>query len=449
MKLEKLPFSPHPNPKLQFSWNCFQLGMLITPIIPSVGAISIVIAAFITWIKKYRTIIRRPLNWGFAALSILLIITVGFSNDKLAAFLGIFNFLPFFIFFAGLGVLIQTPAQLRQMAWITVLGSLPIVIIGFGQFFFSWGTPQGEPTFLGWTIVPGGEPAGRMSSLFMHANILAGYLMIVFILNLGLWLEAYRLRSRGANQFKIFNLFPPTSTLPFLTLTVIANFVALILTNSRNAWAIAIFACFAFAVYQGWRILVGSVTAIVSSVMLAAFAPKPIAEVFRRVVPAFFWARLNDEMYPNRPVASLRKTQWQFAWNMAQQRPWTGWGMRNFSSMYEAQMHFPLNHPHNFFLMLGAETGFPAVILFCSLLAWILIAGIQLLQKSKDMNQEDKLIFFSYLLVLMSWVLFNLVDVSLFDVRLNVFSWLVFAAICGVIYGYKQENKYVGMSKDN
>jgi O-antigen ligase len=454
----------HPNPNLQFPWNLAQLGLFIFPLSPFLGAVTLGLASLKTWLRQHRTIIQRPLNWGFALLGVLLIISCAFAENKTEAFLGLFNFLPFFLFFAGFSALIQTPGQLRQLTWNLVISSIPVVIIGFGQLFFGW-TSKLEILWivLEINILPQGDPPGRMASIFMHANTLAAYLVIVFILGLGLWLESYQqLRARrhfagGTLQFYFISPsssssssssspHPPLSPfplLPFLLLTVvlIANFAALILTNSRNAWAIAIGACFAYAVYQGWRILIAFVSGVVASVMLAAFAPQAIAVIFRKVVPAFFWARLNDQMYPDRPTALMRKTQWQFAAGLAQQRPWTGWGLRNFTALYKAQSQIRLGHPHNLFLMLSAETGLPSTLLFCGLLGWILFAGVQVLRRSKDIDQEDKLILFSYLLVLVGWVLFNTADVTLFDFRLNTLAWLLFSTVCGVVYRYNQHSK--------
>jgi O-antigen ligase len=422
----------------QSSWNYSLWGLLIFPLSPLLGAVTLGFVSLITWLKQYRKISRRPLNWGFALLSVLLIISAGFADDKTAAFLGLFNLLPFFLFFAAHSALIQTFTQLRQMAWILVIGSMPVIIIGLGQLFLGWSLKlEILWVVLAWTIRPGGNPPGRIASLFLHANTFAAYLTIVFILALGLWLEQWRL-GIGKNSIP-----SPHSPIPFLFLTVavITNFIALIFTNSRNGWAIAIFACLAYALYQGWRILVGGVAAIVSSVLLAAFAPSPVAQFFRQYVPAFFWARLNDDMYPDRPVALMRKTQWEFAWYLAQEHPWTGWGLRSFSGLYKAKMQIPLGHPHNLFLMLSAETGFPSALLFCGLVAWILITGIQLLRKSKYINTADRFIFFSYLLAFVGWVLMNTVDVTLFDFRLNVFSWLILAAICGVVHRYNQHHR--------
>ena len=414
----------------QSSWNYSLLALLIFPLSPLVGAVTIGFVSLITWVRQYRKISRRPLNWGFALLSVLLIMTAGFAQNKTEAFLGLFNLLPFFLVFAAHSTLIHTFAQLRQMAWVLVIGSMPVVIIGLGQLFLGWSLKfQFLWIVLDWTIAPGGNPPGRIASLFLHANTFAAYLVIVFILGLGLWLENYhQLRVKSQKSFL---------PLLFLTVAVMTNFIALIFTNSRNGWAIAIFACLAYALYQGWRILVGGVASISASVLLAAFAPLPVAQFFRQYIPAFFWARLNDDMYPNRPVALMRKTQWEFAWSLTQQHPWTGWGLRSFSGLYKAQMQIPLGHPHNLFLMLSAETGFPSTFLFCALLSWILITSIQLLRKSKYLNTEDRLIFFSYLLAFVGWILFNTVDVTLFDFRLNTLSWLILAAICGVVHRYK------------
>lgn len=432
----------------QSSLNYSLWALLIFPLSPLIGAVTISLVSLITLVQQYPKISRRPLNWGFALLSVLLIVTVGFAQDKTAAFLGLFNLLPFFIVFAGHSALIQTFAQLRQMAWIVVIGSMPVAIMGLGQLFLGWSLNlEILWIVLNWTMPPGGNPPGRIASLFFHANTFAAYLTIVFILGLGLWLEQWRLRKveplkgiRG-NGYRRLSIGKNSVPFVFLTVAVITNFITLIFTNSRNGWAIAIFACLAYALYQGWRILVGSVVAIISSVLLAAFAPSSVAQIFRLVVPAFFWARLNDDMYPDRPVALMRKTQWEFAWSLAQQHPWTGWGLRSFSALYRAKMQIPLGHPHNLFLMLSAETGFPSTFLFCGLLAWILITGVQLLQKSKYLNTGDRLIFFSYLLAFVGWILLNTVDVTVFDLRLNALSWLILAAISGIVHRYHEKDR--------
>jgi len=483
----------HQDPRLQVPWNFAQVGMLIFPLIPILGALGLFLGLAGTCKQKFRQISRRPLNRGFAILSALLVITAVFANNRSEAFLGLYNFLPFFILFAAFSSLIQTSAQLRQLSWTIVISSIPVIILGLGQQFLGWsGIDQLQPVF-GWVLEPKGNPPGRMASVFMYANILACYLTIAFILALGLWMEeGRRQKAEGRRQKEIINelqitnsqLPIPNSQFPitafqlpipnyrflFLSCAVFGNALALIFTNSRNAWGLAVLAVLAFAFYAGYKKLLAAVLSVASTIFLSAFGPEPLRQYLRRIIPAFFWARLTDEMFPNRPTATLRKTQWEFAWSMTQQRPWTGWGLRNFTPLYQAQMQEWLGHPHSLILMLTAETGIPATLFLFGLVGWVLARGVLLLANwplfSADIKHEqiatqevvenalvinqkpiisskkqvicqevraaDRLIFFSYLLAFAACTLFNTVDVTLFDFRLNTTSWLLLAAICGV-----------------
>ena len=270
----------------------------------------------------------------------------------------------------------------------------------------------------------------------------------------------------------------PNAQFLFLSLAVLGNAVCLIFTNSRNAWGLTVLAILAFAFYAGYKKILAAVFSGVSVVFLSAFGPEPLRQLLRKIIPAFFWARLTDEMFPNRPTATLRTTQWEFAWSMAQQRPWTGWGLRNFTPLYQAQMQQWLGHPHSLMLMLTAETGFPTTLLLFGLVGWILAKGVLLLvnwpvspadfteekiatdevaentlslnQSSilattnqvvcQDVGNADRLIFFSYLLSFAACTLFNTVDVTLFDFRVNTTSWVLLAAIWGVCDRQSENN---------
>ena len=442
------------NKRLQLSWSYAQLGLLLFPLTPLLGILGLLIATVRTWRQQYDKIIHRPLNWVLAILSAWLIIASSFAFHPLDAVLGLFNFLPFFGFFAAFSALIQTPAQLRRLANILILTSVPVVILGFGQIYWGWASPKEWQVlaWLGCALAPLGNPPGRMASVFGYTNILAGYLVITFILALGLWIGSFQgVRGQGgqggqggqAEISTITSLSPPSPLSIYnpysllLGVVVIANLAALILTNSRNAWAIAVGAGIAFAIYQGWRWLVAGVSAIALSILTAAFGPAPIQQWLRQIVPSYFWQRLTDQLYPNRPEETLRITQWQFAWELTQQRPWTGWGLRNFSSLYQSKMHVWLGHPHNLFLMLSAEIGIPATLIFCGCVAWVLYRGIQTLLCSDVLiTCKERLIFFSYLVAFFACIIFNTVDVTIFDFRLNTLTWLLLAAIYGVIYSH-------------
>jgi O-antigen ligase len=453
-------YQPHPDPNLQTLWDATQLGVVVMPFSPLLGGIGISLIALILLKQRFKPISRRLVNWALAAVAIGMVISAVLAHAKADAFLGLTNFLPLFIVFAALSELIQTPAQLRRLVWILVWGSVPVVVIGFGQLYWGWG---GHVQVLGslvdWVIQPTGNPPGRMASIFVFANVLASYLVVTFTLCLGLFVEQVKMGWRHRKS----------ASLALILLLILAgNAIALILTNSRNAWGIEVFAFLAFSVYLGWYWLLAIVTAVATVILGAAFTPSPLREGLRKIVPAYFWARLTDQLVPNRPIADMRQTQWHFAWSLVEQRPWTGWGLRNFSLLYQEAMHFFIGHPHNLPLMLAAEVGLPTTLIFISTVGWVVFQGSQLLIDSArrrelsintgelvpgptpDLHWQKQaffrgeiashhLILFTYLITFVSCTLFSLLDVTLFDIRINLLGWLLLAGICGLVYHSKRE----------
>jgi O-antigen ligase len=304
--------------------------------------------------------------------------------------------------------------KLEELAFCLVIPSPIISILGIGQLFLNWHSPS---LLLGWELIAKGNPEGRMSSLFMYANILAIYLLIILSISLGLALKNYY--NYRKNKLIFIGLF----------IKIIINSIALILTNSRNAWVIALIIFLAYTIYLRLYSLLAIFTAFTTIILGASFAPAPISNPLRNIVPEYFWARLSDQMYPDRPLETLRITQWRFSWDLTIKHPFTGWGLRNFSHLYEQKMNIWLGHPHNIFLMLSAETGVILTLYFCGLIGYILARAIILL---KQIKSEARLTLFSYLLAFSSCVLFNLFDVSIFDLRINTLTWLLLAAIYGI-----------------
>lgn len=406
-----------------WTWFCFSVSVFFLPLFPAIGALGLIVVLVRVWLNNYGKMITNHLNQGLAVLASFLIISSALAEHSQEAWLGLANFLPFFALFIALRYLITELVQLRQLSWLLILPSLPIVILGWGQMFAEWDTPTFIESILGWQLVPLGVPTGRMSSVFIYTNFLGIYLAIAFTLTLGLWLETWQVWQRKSTKLQI-------QTLLLLTLILIVDVSGLVLTSSRNAWGLAIFGFMAYAVYMGWRWLVWAVIGAATAILWASFVPNLGGTQLRQVVPAFIWARLSDQMY-ERPVETLRITQWQFCWNLIKERPLFGWGLRNFTPLYEAKMNYWFGHPHNFFLMLSAETGIIAAMLLIAVVAFIMIQAVKFFS---DLSGKDfQLIFFSYLLAFSCYIIFNLTDVTIFDLRVNTFAWILLAAISGVV----------------
>jgi O-antigen ligase len=409
-------------------WELTLAGVAIFPILPIFGGVALLVAAWQTWQrKKFPWRSQSPLVWGLGILTLWLLASSLFAEHAKDAWLGIANFLPFFLIFLFFSHIIAHPFQLRQLAWRLVLPSFAVVFLGAGQLAAGWETPSFLRNLTVDQIYPYGQPEGRMSSLFMYANTLAAYLLVLFILSLGLALDTYIRNQQSKTQ-------TPTWQLLGLGLVVVGNGLGLIFTNSRNAWGLAFGAIIVFAIYWGWRWLGAMFMAIATAISIAAWGPAGWRELGRRFVPAFIWLRLSDELYKDsRPLPTLRTSQWQFAWEKLWERPWFGWGLRNFTPLYEQKTGIWLGHPHNLYLMLGLETGFVGLGLFCLWVGAILGPAYRLCGQLGD----EALIFFTYLLAFTGCIFFNMLDVTVLDGKLNALNWMILGAIGGLVRSKK------------
>lgn len=399
---------------------------------PAMGAVGLFVLSSRIWLLNYRQMIASRLNQAIGVLIILFMISCNFAEFPSEAWLGLANFVPFFWLFMALQEVIHKPANLKQLSWMLILPSLPIVALGLAQLYLNLGTPSVVKSILGWELVPQGVPAGRMSSVFIYTNFLAIYLAIAFTLALGLWLDTwYAVRRK-------FNL-KQNQILLILTVILLADVVGLILTSSRNAWGIAVISFMAYAAFLGWRWLILGVTGAATAIFWASFAPDLGGIYLRKFVPAFIWTRLSDQLY-DRPIETLRITQWKFCWDLIKERPISGWGLRNFSPLYEAKTNYWFGHPHNLYLMLGAETGIISTLLLILIFGLVMYQGtFWLINSSPD---SPKLIYFSYLVVFACCTLFNLLDVTIFDLRVNTIIWIILAAIGGIAVNNKQPTQF-------
>jgi O-antigen ligase len=429
----------HPNPRLQRAWNFARIGFLIFPAIPAVGVFPIFIGLVLTWKNATAVILAHRVNWWLALLGVWSIGVSLFGVEPGDALLGLANLLPHFGFFAAYSVLIQTTDQLRQLAWILLLSAIPVMLLGFAELWLHWG---GELEIGGTPIQilglhNGGNPLGRMASLFGYATGLAEYLQMVFVLALGLWVDTWEhgdLNGSGAVARSQRMAMWKSPKLIYLTSFLVVCGTALMLTSSRAAWGGAIASLFIFALYQAWYWWLGSVAAAMAIVFSSAYAPSPIKEPLRAIVPRYIWARITDEMYPDRPEALTRVSQFKFAWKLIQERPLTGWGLQSFGKLYQAQSHTWVPQPHNVILMLSSSLGLAATMGLVTIVGWIVARGTILFLDFPIEWRQSRTIFFTFLIAFGGFIMFNMTDVTLPDLRLNALAWLLLASICGLYY---------------
>ena len=192
LSLTKSPLiQRHSDPSLNLAWATAQVGLFVFFLWPAPGGVLLGFSLLATWWRHLGRIVRQPMMWGWLSLGLWLALTCITAYRPVDAWLGLANFLPFFIFFATYSRLLQTAAQLRHLAWILAAGGVVVVALGLGQLV-GLSTSETMTQILGWRLHAGGNPVTRAASVFMYANILAAYLLVLISLCVGLLIDERR-----------------------------------------------------------------------------------------------------------------------------------------------------------------------------------------------------------------------------------------------------------------
>jgi O-antigen ligase len=404
--------SPDPLPSQPRGWLLAAAALIPVNLAPSL------LLALVGTIQGYTRcggrILRDPL-FGLAALLSLAAVGVAFlGEDWRLSLPGMFNYWPFLLMLPAFADALASrgsgtescPVGRRRLAQVLVLGSGLMLLLGWGEVLWGW---QGH-FFLGpvWiTGVAGGE---RPAAAFTSPNILAIYLVIHLCLAAGLWLDrADRDWPQAVGLGAVLGL----------------GSLLLLLTASRNGWGAGGLALvIGLALRRCWwgiGILVG--------IGLAGLAAAWDWPGWRAVVPRLIWSRLADTFDPQALYFSStanRLDAWQFALQMVQERPLTGWGWQSFAALYNAQDPPELlGHCHNLYLHLAAEGGIPLLLGHLILWGWILARGWQAWRRS----QESVLL--GMLLALTAFFASGLLDVVMLDGRIHLLVTLLLGAVWG------------------
>ena len=408
-----------------FGWRCFQIGLFCLPSSAFVSYLFLLFALVKGSFSRRDLFWREYWNYPLLLISFLMFLSCVRSQTGWLAWLGLVNWLPFFWCFWGLQPYLLTSERRRASASCLVLGSLPVLITGFGQLWLGWEGPwELFDGLIIWFVAPGGEPLGRLSGLFDYANITAAWLSAVWPFCLASVLHPF--------------IFGRNRLMPCFLL--IAFVLAMILTDSRNAWGSILLGLplvFGFSSWS-WLIPLMLITLLPVLIAITPGFDFGIQQLARGIVPDSIWMRLNDMQFVDtRPLEATRIGQWKIAINLIFEKPLLGWGAAAFSIIYPLRTGLSHGHSHNLPLELAISHGILVSLLINIFVFTLLITSAHKKIFNNLNSRQNCIVDRAWWTSVLILICFHATDIPLFDSRVNILGWILLIGLRCMIFNNK------------
>ena len=344
-----------------------------------------------------------------------------YNLDLSYSWIGLVNWIPLFWCFWSCRFYLKNEKNRKNAGIILISGSIPILVTGFGQFFFNWYGPMS--TFFGlitWYQRPLNFDLG-LSGLFNNANYAGAWLNIIWPFCLSSALKKSSLQRKTIIYSVLLGIF-----------------VCTILTNSRSAWISLIIS---FPIFFGLNALKFIAPFLLSFYLLIAgsisqiFGEK-IQYILQTIIPKNIWQEFTGAGFGflNDPRIQI----WKNGISYIKDSPLFGSGANYFSNKYFYINNIWIAHSHNIPLEISISYGLPAAILISIVVFLITIKcfyKVIFLNKYKT-NFSEKAWVTSLIILSLS----QLIDIQYFDARISIGFWILLAGASNII-DEKQVNK--------
>lgn len=362
-------------------------------------------AGTVLWIGKMvilkRVLLKRtPFDVVVALLVLLSAVSVIVSPDKGFSFYNYYHLMGRYIIIYYLVINNLTSLQqLQRLVWAVLVSALLVAFYGFYQYIhgvdisaFQWVDGEQFP-----------DLKVRVFSTLQNPNLLAGFLVVVMSLAVGLGLH---MESRQG-KLLLFALFALLG-------------VCLVLTYSRGAWLSLV----AVTVVCGrlynrkvlWVFLLVPVIALVCH-----------DAVVERLVSIF---------NPTDTSSTLRLALWESTIAMILDNPLLGIGWGSYWMVYPDYDFFLNNpaarivHAHNMYLHIAAEIGIPGLLVFLGIIYCHTKKAIDILGKTR--NQQVAGLMLGVIAAVVGLAVNGFTDYIMFNIQMSMLFWLLNAVIISV-----------------
>jgi hypothetical protein len=404
-------------------------------------------------LKTYKNRIFLLLLACFFLITIVSVIKGGVNNLEIYHLAKLGEYLLIFTYII---LNIDTAVKLLYTMIILLFSSFFQAILGISQYFTQhsfnlkiFGEVDLSPQIQNVAkIVIDGETYIRAYGTLPHSNILGGFLftgliisfiiILLFILSLN-QCERNKQKMFPMKHLQTFSLFTKYPLFIIFVLISAILFLSLILTFSRSAWLVLIFAVIILVIILKGLLLRFTTLGykiILPISLLPTFVIISIIALFPQIK-----AKTNQfDQYGDAAIAG-RVIYNKIAVKMVQKSPFFGIGYGNFVAKSSEFSQKPLlwwqNQPvHNIYLLVLAETGILGLTAFLGFIGYLFYLGVRAIRNMK--NNPFGLIYTGIFAIFCGFLIIGLFDHYLWDIQQGS---LIFWLMSGLMAGCSMWNR--------
>ncbi len=328
--------------------------------------------------------------------------------DANSSILGIFNWIPFFWLFWAIQPYIDSKAKRKKTALTLILGTFPVLISGFGQYFFNW---TGPLEIFNGLVVWYQRPLGGLglTGPFNNQNYAGAWLSLVWPFSIAFLIEKVK------NKWRKY-----TAIFFFFTIGLAA-----ILTNSRNAWVGILLSITLLLNVSNlyWILPILFLLSFLITITSSELFTGELQEAFRTIIPDKIWMEFTQKVELTRFDIILS------SFKISLLEPIFGLGGASFPIIYELQNDIWRGHTHNLILELAVSYGYPVTILIFSGISFLLIKSRKVIFNNELQNDQIFSFEKAWWVSAFIFIFSQSVDVQYFDGRISIVFWVLLAGL--------------------
>ena len=401
----------------------FLIGIFILPSMLFFASICLLLAGIIGSFINKQKFFNDKWNQRFFICGLLIIISTfthifklnnSYSDllDANLSIAGIFNWLPFFWLFWALQPYIDSKNKRRKTALFLIAGTFPVLISGFGQYFFNW---TGPLEFLNGLIIWYQRPLGEdgLTGPFNNQNYAGAWFSLIWPFSISFAIE------------KTKSFFKKSNAIFFL----LSIGLAAILTNSRNAWGSIILSLPLVLNISSlyWLLPVIFLLSLALTISSSEIFTGELQEKFRLFIPDKIWLEFTQN------ITLTRLDIFISSFKISLIEPIFGLGGASFPVVFELLNNIWRGHPHNLFLELAISYGYPTTILLFFNISLLLTQSYKFIFNKNSQKDPYSIFEKAWWSSIFIFFISQSVDVQYFDGRISIVCWLLLAGLKAII----------------